>query len=399
MDRPLIIVGASTRAAAQSAIRAGFKPWLADMFADADLAACGPVRRMENYPGELIDIFCDAPAAPWVYTGGLENYPAVVEQLSAIWPLWGNLAEALRGVRDPVQLAGALRRAGFDVPEVRTTLDSKCEKDDWLRKFKRSAGGRNVVRVQLDAPSSQKPTGGSYFQQRVDGQPISAVYVANEATANLLGITTQLIGGDGSENFWCTADWTGAKGYWYAGSVGPITEPAWLVGRAAALGAFVANRFKLRGLFGIDAILAGDKLWPLEVNPRYTASIEVLERATGVRAIELHAQACAQSSNSGDEQAGSRDERKMQFGKAVLYATQDVAVSHEFASFAAKLNESSAWPTIADIPHAGSVIPTGAPICTVFSHGSNSSEVIGGLRQRANEVLAAIALPSITAVP
>jgi predicted ATP-grasp superfamily ATP-dependent carboligase len=395
----LIIVGASTRGAAQSAIRAGFTPWLADMFADADLAACGSVRRIENYPGELIDIFRDTPDAPWMYTGGLENYPALVEQLSSMRPLWGNSAEALRGVRDPLRLEDALSSAGFDIPQVRDSLDEASDKSNWMRKFKRSAGGRNIARIHNDTPSSRESIGGLYYQQRIDGQPISAVYVADGATTNLLGITTQLIGGDGSESFWCTADWTGANGYWYAGSIGPITEPVWLVDCAAALGTFVANRFKLRGLFGIDAILASDKLWPLEVNPRYTASIEVLERATGVRAIELHAQACARSLKLGDAQLGSRGECKLQFGKAVLYATQDIAVSREFSSFAAKQNENSAWPWIADIPHTGSMIPRETPICTVFSQGSEVSEVITGLQQRINQVLAALAQRSTKAAP
>src|SRR5262245_15571854 len=100
MNRSLIIVGASVRAAAQSALRAGFKPWLADMFADADLAASGPVQRIEPYPSALTDIFRAAPDAPWIYTGALENYPELIEQLASLRPLWGNAAQALRQVRD-----------------------------------------------------------------------------------------------------------------------------------------------------------------------------------------------------------------------------------------------------------------------------------------------------------
>jgi uncharacterized protein len=404
MERPLIIVGASTRAAAQSAIRAGFNPWMADQFADADLAMCGLVRRIENYPWELADIFRETPDAPWLYTGALENYPQLVEQLSSMRPLWGNSAEALRTVRDPLQLADALFSAGFDVPQVLGNLDKNDEHRQWLRKFKRSAGGKNVEQVQHFTANSQASVDGIYFQQRIHGQPISAVFIANGTTVNLLGITSQLIGDDGSGEAWCTADWTGAKGYWYAGSVGPITESACLADRATALGTFVANRFELRGLFGVDAILTADKIWPLEVNPRYTASIEVLERASGVRAIELHAEAFDRDPNAigelcSDARNNRHTESDLQFGKSVLYATREITVSQGFPAFAAKLNESSAWPTLADIPPPGSVIPTGAPICTVFSEGSNSSDVIAGLRKRAKHVLATIASPPITAVP
>ena len=44
----------------------------------------------------------------------------------------------------------------------------------------------------------------------------------------------------------------------------------------------------LRGLFGVDFVLRDGIPWPVEVNPRYTASVEVLEFAAGIRALTLH---------------------------------------------------------------------------------------------------------------
>ena len=42
----LVIIGASARAAAFSAHRAGMRPWCVDLFGDADLARRFPVRRV-----------------------------------------------------------------------------------------------------------------------------------------------------------------------------------------------------------------------------------------------------------------------------------------------------------------------------------------------------------------
>src|SRR6202158_3755437 len=76
----LILFGASTRAAAFSALRAGLRPWCADLFADADLAACFSVQLVSanDYPGRFLNISDEAPAGPWLYTGSLENHAGVV---------------------------------------------------------------------------------------------------------------------------------------------------------------------------------------------------------------------------------------------------------------------------------------------------------------------------------
>ena len=65
----------------------------------------------------------------------------------------------------------------------------------------------------------------------------------------------------------------------------------------------MAEQFELLGLFGIDFMLDGEDVWTLEVNPRYTASVEVVERFTGLSAISLHAEACTGAPNQ--QRAGS----------------------------------------------------------------------------------------------
>src|SRR5687767_10917006 len=105
---PLLILGASARAAASSAARAGFAPRAADLFADADLAALCRVTRIDDYPGEFPAAARKFPPSPWMYTGGLENYPELVDQIAAERPLLGNSGSVLREVRDPFKLAAAL---------------------------------------------------------------------------------------------------------------------------------------------------------------------------------------------------------------------------------------------------------------------------------------------------
>src|SRR6266481_3262332 len=101
----LIVLGASARAAAFSARRAGFQPYAIDLFADRDLAAICPAEKIRRYPYDFLVSLAAAPRAPWIYTGGLENFPRLVDLLATLRPLLGNPGSVLRQVRDPLRLA------------------------------------------------------------------------------------------------------------------------------------------------------------------------------------------------------------------------------------------------------------------------------------------------------
>ncbi len=90
-EQHLILFGASVRAAAFSAIRAGLRPWCCDLFADADLQNVCPARALPpaDYPEGFVEVCARAPAGPWMYTGALENYPALIERMSKLRTLWG----------------------------------------------------------------------------------------------------------------------------------------------------------------------------------------------------------------------------------------------------------------------------------------------------------------------
>ena len=95
----VLIVGASTRAAAFSALRAGLKPRCLDHFVDRDLMAICTVDRVEAQEGAagLERLALGLPPGPWLYTGPLENHPDRVERISRTHRLHGKAAETLHG--------------------------------------------------------------------------------------------------------------------------------------------------------------------------------------------------------------------------------------------------------------------------------------------------------------
>ena len=362
MDQPLLILGASARAAAFSALRAGFQPLCLDLFADTDLAQVCPVQRITSgYPHALPALCQQQPPAPWIYTGGLETRPTLVQRIARDRPLWGNGARVLRRARDPFLVHRLLTAAGLPVPEVRSSPPSSAD-STWLIKTRTHVGGNGIRPYTPDATPSTAP---AYYQQWIDGMPAAAIYIATEAGTRLVGLTLQLVG----------MPWLHARRFHYCGSIGPLEITSSLKQVLQRLGEVLTYGCGLRGLFGVDGILQGDEFWPVEINPRYTASVEVLERATGWRALAEHALAFA----SNAEEVSGQGTHSM-VGKAILFA------QHRLTFPTLQNHLDHGWPCFADIPTSGTLIEPGQPILSFFVRENSVPECLAKLRAIAEDL-------------
>jgi uncharacterized protein len=382
--QPLIVLGASARAAAFSAIRAGFAPSAIDLFADQDLASACSVVKIQRYPSGFLTALAAAPNAPWIYTGGLENYPRLVDRLARIRPLWGNRGDVLRQVRSPERLAAAAGDAGCAVPRLGAG-------GRMLVKPRRSGGGLGI-RFARAADLAQPPRE-AYFQEYVAGKAASAVFVAAGGRAVLLGATRQLMG----------RDFNLTRPFLYVGSLGPLILDHAETQQLTRLSNMLAVQCGLAGLFNIDFVQANGSVWPVEVNPRYSASVEVLERAGGVAYLPRHAAAygfkAADIERSRESiaisvhNAGQTLPRSTPHppastycGKAVVYAARAGIVPAEIDPLAAAWNENPRATGLADIPRVGEALHAGQPVVTVLAAGDSLASVEMMLRSRVAEV-------------
>ena len=349
---PLLVVGASARAAAQTAIRRGRAPMAIDLFGDVDLRdAVSHWRRVSlgDFPAGIATLARELPAAPFVATGGLENAPEIVAALEGERDNEGCDASAIARVRDPFRLARVLATAGIAHPRVlepRAFARRNEPPNRWVLRPLCGCGGRGIVSPAPLTPP--RPQSGFCVQERIDGVSCSAVFETTTGSGSerrltrLLGMTRQLIGETS----------LAAGPFAYCGSVGPLAISSAGAERFRHLGEVVAHHFGLRGLFGIDAILAGDEPWPVEVNPRYTASVEVVEKL----------------------REGSRRDRYV--GKAIVHApaalvTPAAPLANVLHSVVHDVQGSA---SIADIPSPGTAIEPGRPILTVHAGADSSLE-------------------------
>jgi predicted ATP-grasp superfamily ATP-dependent carboligase len=350
----MLILGASTRAAAFSALRAGLRPYCVDHFADRDLAEVCPVERVSAREGapRIVARARLLPAEPWLYTGPLENHPTLVHRLARSHRLLGNSAASLVAVRDPFAVADALHRRGLACAPVMPSSQGLSLDRGWLIKPLASGGGRAIRFLDNQAASTAEPC---YFQQFIDGPSFSALFVADHGKGRPLGITRQLLGAPGLP-------------FAYGGSIGPVTLSGHATGQLSVLGQVLTSEFELVGLFGIDFLLRDDEPVAVEVNPRYTASVEVLELAAGRSLLAEHLRACdfepAERSRSSDSADGSLMSRVV--GKTILYAEQAM-VAPEIGPGTFLDRDPVAIPSEADIPWPGTHIAAGDPVMTIFA--------------------------------
>ena len=367
-EADVICAGASTRSLAFSCLRAGLRPVTCDLFYDSDLAARCPGTRIaaDTWPKGILGALEQLPLLPVIYSGGLENHPDLISRIENRHEILGNGSAVLARALDPSALNGCLARAGLTVAEIRQAGEEAPGESGWLSKPIRSGGG-----IGIEAASKATTSEGRYLQRFVDGVPASALFIASENEPSkrslLLGATEQLIG----------ESWLGAAGFTYCGNLGPLELEDEALLQVVLAGEAVGGEFSLRGLFGLDFILSPGGPVFIELNPRYTGSVEVIEKCCGFETIPQHISAC----RNGELPPIAPPPSKA-CAKAILFAETHVALS----ASPALVEEIAA--TIADIPSIGETIEPGSPLLTVLTEGANLANCEANLVRLAREARA-----------
>jgi predicted ATP-grasp superfamily ATP-dependent carboligase len=350
MSDHFLLAGISTRALAQSAVRAGYQVTSLDFFGDSDQPSGARVFSLVrdlHQPPTLLNL---AKAASTLADGvdavvvesGLENERAFFELLPSE-KMIGNSLQTVQAVRDPRQLQAALVGTKMHLPDTYTQEMTPPQSGRYLLKNLAHSGGMGVTEWDPNQPICE----GEIVQEFIEGELTSACFIADGIHAKLLGISCQYAGEKA----------LGAPPFAWCGNViVPSPMPAQEMIEAALHA--LARTFGLVGLNGIDFILRDGIPWLIEVNPRPPASFELYERALGLNAFQLHIDACR----------GKLPEfipvvpENPSFGKGILYTLEDV-----------RLGDTSTMTEldIADIPHPGEEIPAGSPVCTLLETGNS----------------------------
>lgn len=383
----ILITGVSTRAIAESACAAGYDVITLDYFGDSDQK-----RLCQNYslkrdfglpfgPAQLYRASRSLEFDAVVYISNLENYPNIVERLTAgvsggrRKQLLGNTPAVLARVRHWPTVSAFLRQQGVPTPEtiypgqpLPPERGGARGEGRWLRKPIRSGGGH---RITFWSPN-RRPGKGYLLQEYIPGLAGSASFVANGRECVVLGITEQLIG---------TPEF-GAQGFHYCGNILPLAPTRGeggedVLAQVRHISAGLTREFGLVGVNGFDFVLHEEQVIPVEVNPRYSASMELMEWACGLSIFDLHVRAITCGELPDVEPGASQGF----YGKAIVYAGK-----------AGRAPDTTGWLArdVRDVPFPGEALRPGGPICTVLANASTRDACFARLVAQANTLIGEI---------
>lgn len=294
-SQSICLIGASVRAAAESAKSAGYAVFSVDQFGDRDTLAASeqhlalPSLREISGPNhhdfrrqlaEWVRVM------PIVFVGGVRFSGELLRYLP-LCDSQNRLVASARQLQQSDCLREACESVKIDLPVTRRLNDAeflRTSQDDtlgaasnaWLLKQSDHCGGLGVrwldsklVSQLTKLPSKSAVThGDSVIQHWVPGRLFGTSLLSNGREVGILGT--------------CRGRFTrlGDLPFVYSGSFGPVPLNTEIQSVLKSLGERLVHSTGFRGVFNVDWILTESKQpCVLEVNPRWSGSVELLERA------------------------------------------------------------------------------------------------------------------------
>ena len=347
MKGKVLIAGFATRHVVQSAYRAGYEVYAIDHFCDQDLCWYTQDRRafeeLDDIPG-LIDELIAAHSIPMlvVTSGG--------EDLTTALPVCGTPPREVGKFLDKLEIQHFFERHDIPVPRI-----VPGDAYPYMIKPRKGAGGwRNrVIRNAEDMAGWEEmwPDVPFVMQELVDGIPCSVSCIANGSDARAIAVNEQLLrGGEGERE------------YGFSGAITPFSHPR--AGELIRCAEDAAAMSGCRGSIGIDFVLGDSDLWAIEINPRFQATLDTVEMATGLNLFDLHVGGCRGAIPAKIPSA------KRYAVRSILFAPRDLTVRSDLAGLA---------PAVADIPVEGTEIEEGGAIVSVYGSGATRAQACAEL--------------------
>lgn len=438
----IVLLGSSVRALAQSCRRltSPTQPifiWALDQFADRDCVASVDKVSQIELSDVVVSLFDDVDSRGiesmgresacndsaggkqllFLPGGGTENHSSLIHELAANHLWCGITGDSLLSLRDPQILFQIARQTGLNAPltyshkthpnrqSFATQVTEFDKNSEWLWKSSNKGGGLGVSKIQSEADFAyffaENQT--DFLQQFIPGAPYGAtIIISANGRAEWVGACRLLTASErlqhldilvernrGSiEQVVTTYEPREDFPYLFAGAVGPCRISNSIQEQLLRFAQESFRAFGMRGWFQVDFIVddAGQG-WVLEVNPRWSATMEIYERTCGISLTAMHLKAwdiCVEPTAVNQPAAG------LVCWKDVIYAEDDFLWTQTHLERVDLLNAqyraAYGWDLVADIPNSQQSFAPGMPIFSVLALGKTSSDLFAA-RCKAQSVL------------
>ncbi|TET28197.1 MAG: ATP-grasp domain-containing protein [Candidatus Heimdallarchaeota archaeon] len=315
----LLVVGFNARPIAKSAVKAGHEIGVIDYFGDYDLLKltknCFSVLRQK--PGELLHRPLHRRPAEYLYYlaelisdeqgdfdgiilgSAFDRYHELVKQFKDIGPkVYANDPKKFALTRQKHNINNIAKKAGFEIPILDSANDYQ-ELVEITKSFSfplvtRGDGGGGGAGIKLwknltelkdyfgSKDEEQEKT--IWVQEYIEGIDASSTVNCLKNEVQILSVNRQLIG---DKNLRAPSEFA------YSGNIVPLNYDSYnkdssLEEKHLETIRKLFQKLQLMGSNGVDFIFKNEKLFFMEVNPRFQGSIECVQYATGYNLVQLH---------------------------------------------------------------------------------------------------------------
>ena len=381
----IAIVGFSARAAVQCAKRQGFEVIAVDMCSDRDLLNDCQKHYPLNDPNWQLALIAGHPNVPVLFTGGMENRIDLVERCQTNGLVSTPNASSLRAMRSLDNWAAWAVSCNLGWPATLQTMDEIRSCDvlfpgrKWLAKPFSSAGGIGITewfRHEGDDHASAFDPAKGFLQERLPGESIGVTFLSSNFGSAVVGATASWKSGSWKSEASCV----GEPIYAYQGSYGPVSLSRELLAKLQSFATLVGTESGLLGLWQADFLLHDNELTLLEINPRWSASMDLLDVCLGIPLVQIHhACVCDHISEERFSHVASqcfdqaKNARNTMLGKLIVYSPKPFVVTSIQSDkwwtqrWSCGMNFAAKRFQFADIPNAGTSVSRGDPLLTVMA--------------------------------
>ncbi|NYT07687.1 MAG: ATP-grasp domain-containing protein [Methanomicrobiales archaeon] len=339
MGIKVLVAGFATRHVVQSAYAAGCEVYAVDHFCDRDLSFYARASMRFDELDELFPAVAEMSGlhAPDIViaTSGAELLPSR--------DLCGTPPEKVQRFLDKLTTHQFFDELGIPAPRLLSPgtfpamLKPRCGSGGWRNRVV----GSSAEQEAWFAEFGEIP---AIAEEVVAGTPCSVCCVADGARAIAIAPNLQELRGAGDAR------------YGFCGSVTPFLDTCHeeLIRSAER----IAAASGCVGTLGIDFI-SGDKLYAIEINPRFQATLDTVEMATGINLFSIHLAACRGCLPL------RRPASRQVAARRILFAGRDFTVHADLSRL---------WPVVSDIPWPGTVFEEGQAVISVYGWGATGED-------------------------
>ena len=355
MSKKVLVAGFATRHVARSAYNAGCRVFAVDNFCDQDLLWITESYTTFNEINEIASIVEELDEK--------ENFDIIVatsgaENIFVKKGICGTDKKTASFFLDKENIQNFFESNNIPVPK-------RAEEGFYPAMIKPCIGAGGWRNKKVTCISDEKEwtdmwPDASYVRQHIaGGVPCSVSCISNGKDAKAVSFNEQFIrGGDGE------------KAYGFAGAITPFSHP--LEEEIIKTAEKAAALSRCLGSVGVDFMAGTDEFYAIEINPRFQATMDIVEMSYGLNLFSAHVAGCRGILPSGYERKAKQfTARKVVFAKRDLLVSDDLSHLH---------------PLIADIPWPGTLIEEGNAVLSVYGTGSTRESALQSLDKTIKDI-------------